>query len=87
MKATRITNPLTFVLCFALTAVFAVPALAQDVDADPKNVTIGKPEYSPYLTKGYPDRVFFGDTHNHCVYQKLKLGRSGDEVRLGWQVT
>jgi hypothetical protein len=22
-----------------------------------------------------------------CVYQKLKLGRSGDEVRLGWQVT
>jgi hypothetical protein len=68
MKATRITNPLTFVLCFALTAVFAVPALAQDVDADPKNVTIGKPEYSPYLTKGYPDRVFFGDTHNHTSY-------------------
>jgi hypothetical protein len=22
-----------------------------------------------------------------CVYQKPKLGRSGDEVRLGWQVT
>src|ERR1700730_3236102 len=22
-----------------------------------------------------------------CVYQKLKLERSGDEVRLGWQVT
>jgi hypothetical protein len=22
-----------------------------------------------------------------CDYQKLKLGRSGDEVRLGWQVT
>src|SRR5450755_1761405 len=22
-----------------------------------------------------------------CVYQKLKLGRSGDEVRPGWQVT
>jgi site-specific DNA-cytosine methylase len=22
-----------------------------------------------------------------CVYQKLSLGRSGDEVRLGWQVT
>jgi hypothetical protein len=22
-----------------------------------------------------------------CGYQKLKLGRSGDEVRLGWQVT
>jgi hypothetical protein len=24
---------------------------------------------------------------NACGYQKLKLGRSGDEVRLGWQVT
>jgi hypothetical protein len=22
-----------------------------------------------------------------CGYQKLKLGRSGDEGRLGWQVT
>jgi hypothetical protein len=22
-----------------------------------------------------------------CVYRKLKLGRSGDEVRLGWQMT
>jgi hypothetical protein len=22
-----------------------------------------------------------------CVYRKLKLGRSGDEVRPGWQVT
>jgi stage III sporulation protein SpoIIIAA len=24
---------------------------------------------------------------NSCVYRKLKLGRSGDEVRPGWQVT
>jgi hypothetical protein len=22
-----------------------------------------------------------------CAYRKLKFGRSGDEVRLGWQVT
>ena len=22
-----------------------------------------------------------------CVYRKLRLGRSGDEVRPGWQVT
>jgi hypothetical protein len=34
------------------------------------------------------NRIFrcFGYRHA-CVYQKLKLGRSGDEVRLGWQVT
>ena len=28
-----------------------------------------------------------GAAPHRCVYQKLSLGRSGDEVRLGWQVT
>jgi hypothetical protein len=32
-------------------------------------------------------RAIWGFVANPCVYQKLKLGRSGDEVRLGWQVT
>ena len=42
--------------------------LAQDAAVDPKNVTLGKAEYSPYLDQGYPDRVYFGDTHLHTSY-------------------
>jgi hypothetical protein len=47
---------------------FALAALAQDIEMDPKNVTLGKAEYSPYLDRGYPDRVYFGDTHLHTSY-------------------
>ena len=49
----------------------ALPALAQvaqDIDIDAKDVTLGKAEYSPYLDHGYPDRVYFGDTHLHTSY-------------------
>jgi Protein of unknown function (DUF3604) len=57
---------------FALVSVAAISlarsAFAQDVDVDPKNVTLGKAEYSPYLDHGYPDRVYFGDTHLHTAY-------------------
>ena len=45
-----------------------VPAFAQDVEVDPKHITLGKVEYSPYLDRGYPDRVYFGDTHLHTAY-------------------
>ena len=41
---------------------------AQDLDASPDQVTIGKGEYSPYLDQGFPDRVYFGDTHLHTSY-------------------
>ena len=41
---------------------------AQDADLDPKYVNLGKAEYSPYLDRGYPDRVYFGDTHLHTSY-------------------
>jgi hypothetical protein len=47
---------------------FALSALAQDVNMDPADVTLGKAEYSPYLGQGYPDRVYFGDTHLHTSY-------------------
>ena len=43
-------------------------AHAQDADAAPDQVTIGKSEYSPYLDQGFPDRVYFGDTHLHTSY-------------------
>ena len=68
MNTVHIKKPLAVFCGCALIAAFALPALAQDVEADPKNIVIGKTEYSPYLTKGYPDRVFFGDTHNHTSY-------------------
>jgi len=45
-----------------------LPAFAQDVKIDPAKVTLGKMEYSPYLDQGYPDRVYFGDTHLHTSY-------------------
>jgi len=46
----------------------ALPAFAQDYDGDPAKITFGKAEYSPYLDRGYPDRVYFGDTHLHTSY-------------------
>ncbi len=32
------------------------------------DVNIGKKEYSPHLDQGYPQRVFWGDTHLHTSY-------------------
>ena len=46
----------------------AGPALAQDLRGEGDDVKLGKPEYSPYLDEGYPQRVFFGDTHVHTSY-------------------
>jgi hypothetical protein len=47
---------------------FTLPALAQGVTLDPADVTFGKAEYSPYLDHGFPDRVYFGDTHVHTSF-------------------
>ncbi len=47
---------------------FTLPAFAQDVAIDPEDVQLGKAEYTPYLDHGYPDRVYFGDTHVHTSY-------------------
>jgi hypothetical protein len=68
MKTPHTRNALAVMLSCALGPVFVLPALAQDVEIDSKDVTIGKTEYSPYLSKGYPDRVYFGDTHLHTSY-------------------
>ena len=46
----------------------ALPALAQDLHVNPDTVKPPKPEYSPYLDRNYPDRVFWGDTHVHTSY-------------------
>jgi hypothetical protein len=53
----------------------------------------GEPVFGQYKENNraasIPGRFFERDefAYSPCVYQKLKLGRSGDEVRLGWQVT
>jgi hypothetical protein len=43
-------------------------ALQLDLSAEPEDVTLGRKEYSPYLNVGYPQRVFWGDTHLHTAY-------------------
>ena len=39
-----------------------------DLTASEEDVRIGQKEYSPYLHVGYPQRVFWGDTHLHTSY-------------------
>jgi hypothetical protein len=64
-------NPRTILTALSLAlglAGYSLPVFAQDAEVNPKNVTLGKAEYSPYLDRGYPDRVYFGDTHLHTSY-------------------
>ncbi len=55
-----------------LICVAALPktALAQGLDlrAEEEDIEIGRREYSPYLNRGYPRQVFWGDTHLHTSY-------------------
>ncbi len=73
----RPTTPITIrhaVRAAALTLVTMLPiwgtvhAQQLDLSAEPDDVNIGSKEYSPYLNRGYPQRVFFGDTHLHTAY-------------------
>ena len=41
---------------------------ALDLRGDAEDVSLGKKEYSPYLDRGFPDRVFWGDTHCHTSF-------------------
>ena len=41
---------------------------AGDVGIEEDDVRLGEPEYSPYLNRGYPQRVFWGDAHVHTSY-------------------
>ncbi len=53
-----------------LTLAMSSTAYAQGLDMaiDPEDVKLGQNEYSPYLDRGYPQRVFWGDTHVHTSY-------------------
>jgi hypothetical protein len=48
--------------------ILSVPALAQEYAIDTDDVRIGQKEYSPFLNRGYPQRVYWGDTHLHTSY-------------------
>ncbi|WP_261307892.1 DUF3604 domain-containing protein [Ruegeria atlantica] len=43
-------------------------AIAADVSITEDNVNIGAAKYSPYLYRGHPTQVFWGDTHLHTSY-------------------
>jgi len=47
---------------------FAAQGSVMDVSGDPEDLKIGQKEYSPFLDRGYPQRVFWGDTHLHTSY-------------------
>ena len=49
-------------------ALAAAQNYASDVGIEAGEVTLGQPEYSPYLNRSYPDRVLWGDTHLHTSY-------------------
>jgi len=55
---------------FVMFAVLAGAAQAQQLDlaAEEGDVQLGRKEYSPYLHRGYPQRVFWGDTHLHTSF-------------------
>ena len=56
----------TLLLC--VNSVFAAEPKASYGYEPTKSGHIGEKEYSPYLDIGYPQRVFWGDTHLHTAY-------------------
>lgn len=61
-------NRILFFLVASTSLAFAVNGVAQDIILEKEKAALGKKEYSPYLEHGYPNRVYFGDTHLHTSY-------------------
>ncbi len=55
-------------LVFVLLSCFAVMGSAQEFAVDKDDMPDTAPEYSPYVDRYYPQRVFFGDTHHHSSF-------------------
>jgi hypothetical protein len=58
--------------CFGAALIWGGASVAQgyvgDVAIEEEDVAIGARQYSPFLDRSYPDRVFWGDTHLHTSY-------------------
>jgi hypothetical protein len=63
----NINSGMLFILGVSLVGL-VLPVYAQDFDGDPSELSIGSAEYSPYLDQGWPNRVYFGDTHLHTTF-------------------
>ncbi len=48
--------------------VFTVPAMDQEYTITKHDVKGDEPDYSPYVDRDIPNRVFWGDTHHHTSY-------------------
>jgi hypothetical protein len=66
MRTTQKTLGLLVLLAGA--ALLAVKPVQGQIIADTSKASIDRPEYSPHLHRGYPLRVFWGDTHLHTSY-------------------
>ncbi len=49
----------------AALALLAAGAQAQEFTVQPGEAVYDEPDYSPYVDRHFPDRVFWGDTHHH----------------------
>jgi len=49
----------------AICLLAGAPVLAQEFTVNQEDVKGNEPDYSPYVDRNIPDRVFFGDTHHH----------------------
>ncbi len=58
----------TIVLICAAGLPETILAQGLDLNAEEDDIKIGRREYSPYLNRGYPQQVFWGDTHLHTSY-------------------
>jgi len=62
-------RPRTYFVVLCGLALMSTAVVAQEYLPDREGVVsaIGKQEYSPYVGREYPTRVFFGDTHLHTA--------------------
>jgi hypothetical protein len=81
-------NRFASLLVTAAVTCLMLPTIAyaqQDVSVTKEDVKIGAKEYSPYLYRGHPNRVFWGDTHLHTSYSTdagMIGNRLGPDVAL-----
>ena len=74
-----LTAGVIFAIFFVPLAVFA-ETYAGYGDEPTKSSHLGQKEYSPYLNIGYPQRVFWGDTHLHTSYS-TDAGMVGNQLQ------